>query len=466
MRTGIVLGLAGAAIFLMATTARDAAACGGCFHEPNESGTVITDHRMVFSVTPQQTTLYDEIEYQGSPQSFAWVLPIHGTVTVGLSADVVFSALEQNTQTRIVAPNLPPCPQAPSCDCGGEPTPSLNGGGSSGGGGKAEDAGVTVTGQAVVGPYDTVQLHSTDPNALNAWLGANNYVIPDDVKPIIAAYVNEGFDFLALRLAPGQGVSAMRPVRVTSQGAGLSLPLRMVSAGAGATVGITLWVVGQGRYEPQNFPQFTIAPTDITWDFQAQDSDYRTIRANKEAAANYGIWQIESSLDLSPFQIENFILPGDASNDYTPVTAADGGTSETADQVRADDMAALFGPTNQGGTVRITRLRADLAHAALANDLALQASADQSEMSNNYQVTAYVNAPTCPAVPPMTTCPPCPNGGGYYGGYGNGATGGKVGESFGCTTAPDGETGSRALEALALGVACVAFVRSRVRRKK
>lgn len=48
------------------TGAPDARACGGCFHEPSQSGDVITDHRMVFRVTPQQTTLYDEIEYRAT----------------------------------------------------------------------------------------------------------------------------------------------------------------------------------------------------------------------------------------------------------------------------------------------------------------------------------------------------------------------------------------------------------------
>ena len=57
----------------MAATASDARACGGCFHGPTQNGDVITDHRMIFSVSPQQTTLYDEIEYQGNPASFAWV---------------------------------------------------------------------------------------------------------------------------------------------------------------------------------------------------------------------------------------------------------------------------------------------------------------------------------------------------------------------------------------------------------
>jgi hypothetical protein len=285
MRTHVLLGAAFAATLVTVATARDASACGGCFHGQMMNGTVVTDHRMIFRVSPQQTTFYDEIEYQGDPASFAWVLPIHGTVSVALSSDIVFASLESSTQTTILSPPLPICGP---CDCGC----SSGGGGSSGGFGGAADAsadggGVTVFGQSTVGPYDTVQLQSSDPNALDAWLTANGYVIPADVQPIIAAYVNEGFDFLAMRLAPGQGVAAMRPVSVTSQGAGLSLPLRMVSAGTGATVGITLWVMADGRYEPNNFKSFTISPSEITWDFSTMSSDYATIRQQKEAALGY-----------------------------------------------------------------------------------------------------------------------------------------------------------------------------------
>jgi len=114
-RALFLLSTLGAAAVTLAAAPNDAHACGGCFHEPAQSGDVITDHRMVFRVTPQQTTLYDEIEYAGSPQSFAWVLPIHGPVTVGLSSDLVFQALDQVTQTQIVAPPLPNCPTCPVC---------------------------------------------------------------------------------------------------------------------------------------------------------------------------------------------------------------------------------------------------------------------------------------------------------------------------------------------------------------
>jgi hypothetical protein len=481
-RALFLLSTLGAAAAALAGAPSDAQACGGCFHGPSQSGDVITDHRMIFRVTPQETTLYDEIEYTGSPQSFAWVLPIHGPVTVGLSSDLVFAALDTATQTQIRAPALPNCPSCPVCGFEGADAaaPPPNGSSSGGGGG-----GVTVIGQQTVGPYDTVQLQSTDPNALNNWLAANGYVIPSAVQPIISAYVTEGFDFLAMRLAPGQGVSAMRPVRVTAPGAGLSLPLRMVAAGTGPTVGIALWVIGDGRYEPQNFGSFIISPTELVWDWNTSSSNYTMIRAQQEALLNNAGWQIESALQISPYQIENSVLY--SSNDYLPIPASDGGGSagETADQVRQDDLAVLFPST---ADVWITRMRGDLSHAALATDLAVQASATQTELSNIYRVTQSVNAPTCAPLP--NPCPPCPTGGstssssgasggspggpfgsgsgggggGFFGPGANGSVGpfgvvegGHGGGGGGCSTAPGDDSGSGVLVAIGalLGTAMV-----------
>ncbi len=465
MRNRLLLGAAGLMGLSMAVTARDASACGGCFHGPSQNGDVITDHRMVFQVSPQQTTLYDEIEYSGNPAGFAWVLPIHGQVTVGLSSDILFASLDQATQTTIEAPNLPSCA---SCSCSNLDAPTAGGGLAAG---DAGATGVTVLSQQTVGPYDTVQLSSSDPNALNAWLTANGYSIPADVQPIVAAYVTEGFDFLALRLTPGQGVSAMRPVRVTSAGAGLTLPLRMVAAGTGPTVGITLWIVGAGRYEPQNFQSFVISASELTWDWTAQSSNYTTIRSAKEASLNHAAWQIESARQLSPYQIEQPILNDDPANDYMPVPANDAGSAgETPDQVRQDDLAALF-PSTQN-EVWVTRIRSDLAHAALANDLVLQASADQSELSNIYQVTKSVNAPTCPAVP--NPCPPCGTGGGSpFGGSGEpplgspfsmsgGSTTGSSNGHSGCSTAPE-DKGGTGVEFVLAGLAAVAVFGKRRR---
>jgi Uncharacterized protein conserved in bacteria (DUF2330) len=465
MRLHVLLGAMGFGLVSMAVTADDARACGGCFHAPTQDGDVITDHRMIFSVSPEQTTLYDEIEYQGDPQSFAWVLPIHGQVGVGLSSDTLFAALDQATQTTIQAPTLPLCPSCAVCD----DTPGEGFGSSGGSSSGGTIGGVTVISQSVVGPYDTVQLQSTNPTALSDWLTANGFAIPADIEPIIAAYVQEGFDFLALKLQPGQGVRAMRPVRVTTSGASLSLPLRMVAAGTGATVGVTLWVVGQGRYQAANFPNFTIAGSDLTWDWSLQSSNYATIQQQKEAAAGFATWQTESSLDISPYQIETPVLEDEASTDYEAIPgsdAGDGGPGETADQVRQDDLTAIFPNTNVA-TVRVTRMRADLAHGALAADLTLQASTDQTSISNLYQVVQSVNAPACPTLP--NPCPPaCGSSSGSSGGFGSGVLPGGSGTSSGqtssgCSAVPSDRTGPW-LELALTGLVGISIVRARTRK--
>jgi MYXO-CTERM domain-containing protein len=402
---------------------------------------------MIFVTSQQQTTLYDMIKYAGSPSSFAWVLPIKGTVSVGLSSYTLFAALDQVTKPTIFAPAYPTCPTPPNCPaCGGNDAGSAADGSVSGG--------VTVLSQATVGPYDTVQLQSSDPNALTTWLTANGYSIPTDIQPLIASYVSSGFNFLALRLSPGQGVQAMRPISVTSPGAGLSLPLRMVAAGTGAKVGITLWVVSGGRYEAQNFSNFTISPSELVWDWRINSSNYATLQQSKEAALNNAAWQTESSLSVSPVAVENLVLQTrggfDASIDPTTegYTSSDAGDASTADQQRQADLATLF--PGGSATVRVTRMRADLSRAALANDLALTAASDQSEVSNTYQVTHAIDVPVCPN-PPVCPCGTNGNAAGSSsgGGYGSSEAGTPVtgagddgGGTSGDTNGADGGDGT------------------------
>ena len=146
---------------------RPASACGGCFHPPTQTVTDITDERMLLSVSTAQSTLYDQIEYSGSPSSFAWVLPIHGIVTVGLSADVLFDSIDALTATQI---NPPPqnCP-SPNCVSHRNQAPLPRRLAAAGGDREGQGA-VQVLAQENVGPYATVQLHSTDSSALDAWL--------------------------------------------------------------------------------------------------------------------------------------------------------------------------------------------------------------------------------------------------------------------------------------------------------
>jgi MYXO-CTERM domain-containing protein len=385
----------------------DAEACGGCFAPP-DNPTVVTDHRMILSISKDQTTLYDQIRYQGDPAAFAWVLPIRGTVKVGLSSDLLFGTLDQITRTQVQAPprNCPPL----NCNRGAFASSDNAGGADAGIGG------VVVNKQEVVGPYETVQLSATDPTALKTWLATNGFSLPKEIEPVVAEYVNEKFDFLALKLIPGASVAAMRPVRITTPGAAAALPLRMVAAGTGATVGISLWVVGEGRYEPQNFPTFRIQDSELVYDWSTQRSNYAELRAAKTAASQGRAWELESSIAVNSYQVKSIVENGgyqyggsqQADKDYLPV---DGPNPKTAEQVRTEDLETLFHGIAPGDA-RITRVRADLAHDALDKDLGFAAPSDQSVLTNFRIAGSATNQPACP------TCGPGQDANGNPIGYG------------------------------------------------
>ena len=397
-------------IGVLAAFEREAQACGGCFTPPpppNESESVITDEKMVLSVSMNQTTLYDQINYSGSPASFAWVLPIKGPVTVGLSADVLFQVINQLTTTQVEQPaaNCPPAPA--SCSQGrNSGAPAVGEGAGSGTG-----SGVTVLSQKQVGPYETVQLHSNDGSALSQWLTAHGYQISSADKPVIDAYVSQKFDFLALKLVPGKGVQSMQPVRVTSQGAAPSLPLHMVAVGTGPTTGISIWVIADARWAPSNFPTFTIADSELAWDWATNSSNYESLRLSKEATFQGRGWQIESSLSLAQYTIQQALFqnvgngapggylvssPPDAgASDANAADASSGVDAGTETDAAATDLAVLFAGI-AAPNVRITRMRSDVAQSALSVDMILEASSDQSELSNIHTVSKEIGEPLCP----------------------------------------------------------------------
>lgn len=377
-----------------------AAACGGCFPAPpppGERASVVTDHRMVLAIGRGRSTLYDQIRYSGSPSEFAWVLPIAGEVEVGLGSDTLFAGLDAITETRVEAPPTG-CP-APSCGGGGGfgcgSVTTVTSGGSFEE--QAPTSPVTVTKQQVVGPYATVELQSRTPGALVDWLAANGFALSDDVRGIVERYVAEHFDFLAVKLRPGASVRAMRPIRVTSVGPTVVLPLRMVAAGAGANVGITLWTVAEGRYEPQNFPWFRVEDMELAWNWADSVSNYREIRSAKAALHGGRGWELESVKDIQTGSFPGANLPLAAGQFPDPLDGYVASEEGSASEAKRADLERLYDGRTEGVT-RVTRLRADLVRAALSEDLVLAAAVDSFPLSNVRFPMREIGEPICPVI--------------------------------------------------------------------
>ncbi|HEY6463015.1 MAG TPA: DUF2330 domain-containing protein, partial [Polyangiaceae bacterium] len=197
----------GAAVAWVAVDARDARACGGCFHQPppptETVDSVVTAHRMALSISTQQTVLWDQIQYTGTPSDFAWVLPVKPGSRIELSQDAWLASLDAATETVIYGPTV-------SCPGTSSPPAEYDNAGGGGGGGCGTSAGsgegfsaggyadagasladastgsqVQVVSQEVVGPYDAVTVHSSQGEALGDWLRANGYDVPESLQPTI-----------------------------------------------------------------------------------------------------------------------------------------------------------------------------------------------------------------------------------------------------------------------------------------
>lgn len=436
---------------LVSLVPSDALACGGCFHEedqPPEQSSVVLAHRMALSISPDVSVLWDQVQYTGAPAEFAWVLPVKPGARIEVASDAWFEALDAATAVRV---------RPPSLQCAGTAQMGYNyrcqASAGAVGCASSEAAGVNeaidltepeepvnVVHQGSAGPYETVTLHANEPGVLTTWLSDHGYAIGADIQPVIDAYTEDGFDFIALRLAPDQGVQQMKPVRVIQPGAVTTLPLRMVAAGTGPTVSLTLFILAEGRYQPTNFPT-AVRPTDLRWDFSTQSSDYAQRRQNMLLGTS--TWLTSYALPGGLFSPARDPIDGTEVQYVTGLGAAttiadaffdqalsngeadlscagvfdtiaksvekvvdpcppDGGACADVPLGQLDARYFACGPIkdlqyamtgNHPADVWLTRIEAELPRYALANDLALGAGYDQQPINNLLVTTSYVNEP-------------------------------------------------------------------------
>src|SRR4051794_22797336 len=102
LRLGFSATLFAALIGSISLMSSDADACGGCFLVGGGSqSTVVNAHRMAVSVSTQRTVLWDQIQYAGSPEDFAWVLPVRAGAYLELASDAFFEALDTATSATV-----------------------------------------------------------------------------------------------------------------------------------------------------------------------------------------------------------------------------------------------------------------------------------------------------------------------------------------------------------------------------
>ncbi len=287
MRFLLPLSALGAALAAFAASPSPAAACGGfvCSQTPppdpppdftpgtpvNQSGEAI-----IYAREPDGSlSMTVQIRYEGDTGDFAWILPVPVAPDVSVGSDAAFEALRAFSEpvfrttfrTEGVCAELPQCPRE-RIDCsdrGGDTLALDFGMAAAVDAGAATDMGpsVTVYSQGPVGPYETAVIGSSDAAEVIAWLNDAGFGLPDDAAPPLQEYADEGFLFVALRMATDASTDLIQPVtlHMATDEVGC-LPIRLTRIAATEDMPITTYFLGEDRVIPSNYSMVRVPLED------------------------------------------------------------------------------------------------------------------------------------------------------------------------------------------------------------
>ncbi|TXL92348.1 DUF2330 domain-containing protein [Streptomyces sp. IB2014 016-6] len=185
----------------------------------------------------------------GNAPEAAWIMPVPGRAEVELGDADLFAELDALTEperrTRhYFWPRDDDWPFAPDGDglSAGAPLP----------GDAAPPVG--VVGRERLGDFDVARLTATDPGALRDWLETNGFELPADLATGLRPYVDQEWEYVAVRLAPEEDGATLRgtldPLRLTFESDRLIYPMRL-SRLADQPQSLGLYVLADHRMEPR-----------------------------------------------------------------------------------------------------------------------------------------------------------------------------------------------------------------------
>ncbi len=263
------VGVAVAALLSSLAMSHSAYAFGG-FWSSQTAPVNQAAEEILFVDNPDSTvTAIIQIRYVGPSQKFAWVIPMPGRPTVGVSSNTVFRRLDAATAPEywvevtvqgMCMKQYPP-DAALAADSGTIAAPSAP---------DTTAAPVVMIDQGSVGPYDYVNI-KVDPNVRDPvkvatdWFTTNGYDLSGVEGKVLSPYLKDGLNLLAFKLTKGTDAGAIRPVILTYESKLPMIPMRPTSVAAREDMGIQVWVIGPSQAVPDNYKSLVINEALIDW---------------------------------------------------------------------------------------------------------------------------------------------------------------------------------------------------------
>ncbi|MBX2878478.1 MAG: DUF2330 domain-containing protein [Granulosicoccus sp.] len=232
-------------------------ACGGFFCQIvpiNQAA-----EQIVFRQQGDQTTAMVRILYQGDAEDFSWVVPVPARPELSIGSDQTFIELDFATRPTF---NLETTGQ--SCDQDFATTAGTTDGAVFESVADSDEDGIMVE-DLSVGPFDVQIVSSDNPDELALWLEDNEYDLSDNGRNLIAPYVNDGMQFVALKLRSGESAGSIQPLIMTYTNDKPTIPIRLTAVAAEEDMGVLVWIVGDARAVPENYLHVTPNYTQLNW---------------------------------------------------------------------------------------------------------------------------------------------------------------------------------------------------------
>ena len=239
------------------STPNTARACGGFFCQTTPMNQAA--ERILFVVDQGIVTTHVQIEYSGDAADFAWILPVPSVPDLQISHNEIFNQLQLATQPTFVL-NWQLSEETERCDMyiedlmGGCSVCATAGGPS-----------VDVVAEREVGPYHTAIITSEDAGAITTWLEGNGYALDALGKDLLQPYVDEGYYFLVLKLAPDRDQGDLQPIALTYAADEPGIPIRLTAVATQPDMGVLVWILGAHRAIPRNYLHVHINQARIDW---------------------------------------------------------------------------------------------------------------------------------------------------------------------------------------------------------
>jgi MYXO-CTERM domain-containing protein len=233
---------------------RDAAACGGTFCDGRANAMPVEQkgENILFVEGGGHVEAHIQIQYQGDPERFAWVVPVEAVPdAIGVGSQGLFTNLLAST---VPLYGLNVCRRA-----------LLNGGGGGLPAPSTAPPAAHVIFTATVGAFDVTVLSGRSGKEVSRWLVANGYQTIPAAPALLDGYAQRGFVFVAVKLTAGAGVDEIHPLVIRYPGTAPCIPLELTAVAAIDDMGVRAFFLGTTRVVPTRYRHVVMNPARIDW---------------------------------------------------------------------------------------------------------------------------------------------------------------------------------------------------------